>query len=98
MLNEEMIHKLRYFAKNNSSVVEMAQYLIQASGLGKGSRLTVTAYFKEAFCLELKDISQLGAWNFFEGGTWSDEKIENELKPIIMGSAYGRPAVSNLIN
>ncbi|MCP4353931.1 MAG: hypothetical protein GY795_51450 [Desulfobacterales bacterium] len=98
MLNEELIHKLRCFAKNNSSVTEMARYLIQASDLGKESRLIVTAYFREAFCLELKDISQLGAWNFFEGGTWSDEKIESEIRPIIMGSSYGRPdrAVSDL--
>lgn len=85
-LQKNIINNLQNFAKKNKLVTEMAYYVINELNLDANSRLIVAAYFKDAFTLELKEISQIGAWNFFEGGTWDDEKIEEVLKPLIKKS------------
>ncbi|WP_044640134.1 hypothetical protein [Risungbinella massiliensis] len=82
-LDAEIIDHLRQLARNGKSVEEMLRYLIGVLQLTKDSRLIVILYFKEAFLLRLGDISKLGAWNFFEGGTWDIEMIEDEIKPLI---------------
>ena len=58
-------------------------YLISSLGLDRDSRLIVITYFKEAFSLKLGDIMPIGAWDFFDGGSWSIAEIEREISPLI---------------
>lgn len=77
------INHLRELAQSNQSVIEMLEYLIDTLSLNHNSRLIAIAYFKEAFSLNLSDAAQIGAWEFFDGGTWGSNSIEQEIGPLV---------------
>ena len=82
-LNEEILNNLRKIAKENESFSNILQYLVSSLHINKYSRITAIRYFRTAFQIDLKYAKDLGAWDFFEGGTWSIEQIESDLKPLI---------------
>lgn len=79
----EIISHLQQLARNDESIKEMLNYLIETLKLTTSSRLIVMFYFKEAFSLTIHETYPLAAWNFFEDGTCDIEMIEEEIKPLI---------------
>ena len=79
----ELLEELRVRIQNRESVVQTMRFLIQRLHLGPGSRLVVIGYFRAAFSIQLSAASKLGAWQFFDGGSWSDEMIEAEMMPLL---------------
>jgi len=80
----EVLEKLREKIRKGESVVEAMRFLIKYLKLGPESRLIVIIYFRTAFGMELRDASQLGAWEFFDGGSWSDEAIITAITPLLL--------------
>ena len=80
----ELLDQLRHQIRSGVSVADAMRI-----GLGRGSRLIVIAYFRAAFHLNLQDASKLGAWEFFEGASWSDDIINAEIGPILTRSLAG---------
>ena len=71
-------------AKDDKSLLEMLQYLINSLNLNKDSEIMVITYFRTAFPKAgIKKMKLLGGWDFFNRGSLSIEEIERELKPLI---------------
>jgi len=83
LINPIIIRKMQNLAKGGNSVEDILNYLIETLKLDGGSRLIVITYFKEAFSIKLGDIMPIGAWEFFDGGSYNITEIEKEIKPLI---------------
>jgi hypothetical protein len=85
-VDEKTVKELRCVFIKHASIIDVLKFLVEKHGLNKHSRLIVIKYIREAFLLKLGEASSVGAWDFFEGGTWTDDEIEEELNPGIMES------------
>lgn len=61
----------------------MLQYLIERLGLCEKNRVLFIAYFQKSFNINMRDAIKIGAWNYFEGGTWDIQDVEREVQPAI---------------
>ncbi|MCL2321074.1 MAG: hypothetical protein FWC47_03085 [Oscillospiraceae bacterium] len=80
---EEILRNLCEMAKENEPFLNILQYLISSFHLNKYSRIKAIRYFRIAFQIDLKYAKALGAWDFFDGGTWNIDEVEKLLKPLI---------------
>ena len=80
-LNEYMLKELRETYLETNSVIAVLQQMIGDLDYGK-NRILIIKGIREVFELDLKDATVVGAWTYF-GETYTDEKIESELKPQI---------------
>ena len=85
-LNPVIVKGLRHYAKENKTIEEMLYYLIEELDLDSNSRIIIFIYFREAFGISLSNIKKIGAWEFFEGGTWHIRDVEEEIWPLIKSS------------
>ncbi|RKG99189.1 hypothetical protein D7X74_39625 [Corallococcus sp. CA047B] len=68
-------------------MVEMLKWLRRQPPSGAfNSRIRIVAALHRAFMLSVEDLSAVGAWHVFPGGTWSDEKLEQFLAPRIQAT------------
>lgn len=82
--NQDLVIQMRQMAESNGyQVIPILEFLVNELKLTKNARLPVISYLREAFSLELKDAVEIGAWIFFEGGTWGSEKVEARFGPLI---------------
>ena len=89
--NQAIVDELRNRIHNGDSAVEAMRFLIGRLRLGPESRLVVIAYFRTAFGVQLQDASKLGAWDFFTGGTWSEQAINVTGRSAVVKSAVFGP-------
>jgi hypothetical protein len=82
--NPALLEELRTKIRNGDGAAAVMRLLIERLQLGPESRLVVIAYFQAAFGMQLQDASKLGAWEFFTGGTWPDQAIDDEVTPILL--------------
>ena len=83
-LNTVVLDELRSKIGGGQTAVEGVRFLIDRLQLKPDSQLIVIRYFRAAFGVDLKDAAKLGAWQFFTGGTWSDEFLNTELTAILL--------------
>jgi len=81
--NQEAIFQLQKFAKSGKSIHTMLEFMIEYLELNENSRVILIAYFQKAFSLNMKEAMQIGAWNYFPGGTWDISEVESALRPVI---------------
>ncbi len=79
-LHEELRSKIR----SGSSTVEVMRFLIERLRLGPESWFTVFLHFRVAFDIEVEHAKKLGAWEFFNKGTWSEKAINDEITPTLL--------------
>ncbi len=85
-LDKKLIIKLRNVFKEKRTIIAVLNYLIDKLHLENDSRLIVIIYVQKAFLLNVGDAKSVGAWEFFDGGTWSNEEIETEFNSQIIAN------------
>lgn len=85
-LDEKLISKLRNIFIEHKTIIAVLNFLIEKLHLTNDSRLIVILYIQKAFLLNLGDAKSVGAWEFFHGGTWTNEEIEAEFNSQIIAN------------
>ncbi|MBM7113370.1 hypothetical protein [Archangium primigenium] len=86
MADPELVRTLRQMARNGASVCDMVAAISDTLRMGNDIRLPVIEHLRAAFGLKLSELSPVGAWSFFPGGTWSREEVERHVKPLILSN------------
>lgn len=84
MVDQDLVQKLRQMARTGASVCDMIVAISDKLKMGNDIQLLVIAHLRAAFRLGISEVSPVGAWSFFPGGTWSREQIEAEIMPLIL--------------
>lgn len=84
MLDPDLVEKLRQMAREGTSVCDMIVAISDHLQMGNDFRLPVVMHLRAAFGLGISELSPVGAWSFFPGGTWSREKVEADVMPLIL--------------
>lgn len=82
-LKPDLILRLRNMAMKGASACDMIVAINDSHRGNQQLQILTIAYFRKAFGLPLRDLMPIGAWSFFDGGTWSREEVENYIMPLI---------------
>lgn len=81
-IKQSTIQKMHNLRDEGSSIANIVQFLVDDLKM-ENPRLVVIRYFQLAFNMDIKDAMQVGSWKHFEGGSWSDDMLEEILAPMI---------------
>jgi hypothetical protein len=76
------LEELRNKVRNGDTPVQAMRFVIDRLQLGP-NRLMIIKSFRAAFGMELRDAKILTFWEFFKGGAWSDQAINDRIAPIL---------------
>jgi len=81
--NYELVFRIREMARSGHNTISILKFLVEELNLNENSRMIMIIYFQEAFALRLSEAKHVGAWEFFNGGTWNSEMMEAEFGPLL---------------
>lgn len=84
-VDPKLIAELREMALAGHRVCDMARWLLGRLSipLTSGGRFIAMVYFRKAFSLGISEVSGLGGWKAFPQATWTEDMVEQDLRPRI---------------
>ena len=81
--NNQLLERLRSAAKNGKTVRELAQIVQDHYGPEEWTNFSIMSYFREAFNLSFHQVKKMSGAFFMNGGLYTDEEIDQIIRPHI---------------
>jgi len=71
-------------ARAGGSVPDLILFIRDSLGQGDSIAVDVVILLRKAFHLEIREAKPALAWSFFEGGTWTADDVDEDIRPHIL--------------